>query len=380
VTRPDGDVESLLALVLTPGLGPVLTARLLEAMGDAERALGASAAQLMRIRGIGETKAARIAPALRDARGRSQAEIERAAGMGVRLIAIGSEGYPGLLAEIPDPPPVLYVLGELAPADLDRYPVAIVGSRRCTAYGIEQAERFSGVLARSGLTIVSGGARGIDTAAHRGAMRADGRTIAVLGCGLANRYPPDNAELFDKIADGRGALVSELPLATQPDSQNFPARNRLISGMSLGTIVIEAGRGSGALLTARHALEEHGREVMGVPGRVDSPASEGTLDLLRGGEAALVTSGRDVLDILEQPARHHWAGTHESRYADPARSPALGADEAAILEALDRPMSADELVEASGLAPGPMRAALTLLEMQGRIVRSGGRLERRTPG
>jgi DNA processing protein len=150
--------------------------------------------------------------------------------------------------------------------------------------------------------------------------------------------------------------------------------------MSLGTIVIEAGRGSGALLTARHALEEHGREVMGVPGRVDSPASEGTLDLLRGGEAALVTSGRDVLDILEQPARHHWAGTHESRYADPARSPALGADEAAILEALDRPMSADELVEASGLAPGPMRAALTLLEMQGRIVRSGGRLERRTPG
>jgi DNA processing protein len=275
---------------------------------------------------------------------------------------------------------VLYVLGELAPVDVDRYMVAIVGSRRCTAYGIEQAERFSGVLARSGLTIVSGGARGIDTAAHRGAMRADGRTIAVLGCGLANRYPPDNVDLFDKIVEGRGALVSELPMGTQPDSQNFPARNRLISGLSLGTIVIEAGRGSGALLTARHALEEHGREVMGVPGRVDSPASEGTLDLLRQGEAALVTSARDVLDILEQPARHHWAGTHESRYADPARAPALGADEAAILEALDRPMSADELVEASGLAPGPMRAALTLLEIQGRIVRSGGRLERRARG
>lgn len=365
----------MLALILTPGLGPVLTSRLLEQAGDAERALGSSPAQLRCIRGIGETKARRIAPLLRDALARADRELELGASLGVRFVPISDPAYPRLLSQTRDAPPVLYVLGSLEPDDLDRYPVAIVGSRRCTTYGIEQAERFAGVLARSGLTIVSGGARGIDTAAHRGAMRADGRTIAVLGCGLANRYPPDNAELFDRIAEGRGAIVSELPLATQPDAKNFPARNRLISGLSLGTIVIEAGRGSGALLTARLALEDHGREVMGVPGRVDSPASEGTLDLIRQGEAALVTSGRDVLEILEQPARHLWAGTHEARYADPVIGE--NADGKAILAALERPMSADELVEATGLEPGVVRAAVTMLEIQGRAVRRGGLLERR---
>ena len=375
MTQTDGDLRALLALVLTPGLGPVLTARLLREAGSTDRALGASATLLRRVRGIGETKARRIASGLVDAEARAERELERAAALGVELMAIGSPGYPALLAEIPDPPAVLFVRGELRPHDLDRYGVAIVGSRRCTAYGIEQAERFAGVLAGSGLTIVSGGARGIDTAAHRAAMRAGGRTVAVLGCGLANCYPPDNRELFDRIADERGALVSELPLATQPDAQNFPARNRLISGLSLGTVVIEAGRGSGALLTARHALEEHGREVMGVPGRVDSPASEGTLELIRKGEAALVTGARDVLEILEGPARHHFEGTHGPRYADPS-VPGVGERERAILEALDRPMSADELVEACGVEPGPLRAALTVLEIQGRVVRRGGLLER----
>ena len=375
MTQTQDELRAILALILTPGLGPVLTSRLLEQAGSAERALASSSSQLQRVRGIGETKARRIGPLLRDALTRADREIEQATALGVQLVPIGAPGYPKLLAQTRDAPPVLYVLGSLQPEDLDRYTVAIVGSRRCTAYGIEQAERFAGVLARSGLTIVSGGARGIDTAAHRGARRADGRTIAVLGCGLANRYPPDNAELFDRIADGHGAIVSELPLSTLPDGKNFPARNRLISGMSLGTIVIEAARGSGALLTARLALEDHGREVMGVPGRVDSPASEGTLDLIRKGEAALITSARDVLEILEQPARHLWAGTHEARYADPT----IGqSDEGrAILEALQRPMSADELVEITGLEPGAVRAAVTMLEIQGRAIRRGGLLERR---
>lgn len=371
-------LRSLLALILTPGLGPVLTSRLITLMGSPERVLGASPAQLMRVRGIGESKARMIGAGLAEAEARADKELAHAARLGVTLVAIDDPTYPALLKEIPDPPPVLFVQGELRSDDLDAYCVAIVGSRRCTAYGIEQAERFAGVLARSGLTIVSGGARGIDTAAHRGAMRGEGRTIAVLGCGLANRYPPDNADLFDAIIAGRGALVSELPLTTQPDAQNFPARNRLISGMSLGTVVIEAGRGSGALLTARMALEDHGREVMGVPGRVDSPASEGTLELIQKGEAALVTSAREVLEILEQPARHHWGGTHESRYADPGRAVAkLGPNEAAILGALERPMSVDELVEACEIEPQVIRAALTMLEIQGRVVRRGGRLERR---
>jgi len=379
VTPPAHDLRALLALILTPGLGPVLTSRLLDLAASPEAALESSPATLQRVRGIGDTKARRIAAGLRDALDRADREIDRAHALGVDLLPIGSPDYPELLAHIPDPPPVLFVKGDVRPHDLDRYMVAIVGSRRCTAYGIEQAERFAGVLARSGLTIASGGARGIDTAAHRGALRAEGRTIAVLGCGLSNRYPPDNVDLFDRIADGRGAIVSELPLATQPDAQNFPARNRLISGLSLGTIIIEAGRGSGALLTAKHAVEEHGREVMGVPGRVDSPASEGTLDLLRRGEAALVTSARDVLELLEPPARHHWAGTHESRYADPAPAPGLGADERRVLDALDQARTADELVDLTGLSPGPLRAAVTMLEIQGRVTRRAGRLERRQP-
>lgn len=375
MTQTQDELRALLGLILTPGLGPVLTSRLLDQAGTAQQALESSAAHLKRIRGIGETTARRVAPLLREARDRADREMEQAAASGVTFIPIGAPNYPPLLRQTSDPPPVLYVIGSLEPSDVDRYPVAIVGSRRCTTYGIEQAERFAGVLARSGLSIVSGGARGIDTAAHRGAMRTDGRTIAVLGCGLANRYPPDNTELFERIAAGHGALVSELPLSTQPDAKNFPARNRLISGMSLGTIVIEAGRGSGALLTARLALEEHGREVMGVPGRVDSPASEGTLDLIRQGEAALVTSARDVLDILEQPARHLWAGTHEPRYADPTIGE--NAEAKALLEALEQPMSVDDLIEATGLDPSAVGAALTLLEIQGRAVRRDGLIARR---
>lgn len=387
-------LRDLLRLTLTPGLGPILIARLLEAFGSPDRVLAATASQLERVRGIGGGKSPAIVRGLKESEELVEAELSQAAKLGVRLIARGDPEYPPLLATIPDPPTVLYVRGSIRPADVDRYPVAIVGSRNCSAYGVEQAERFAGVLAGAGLAIVSGGARGIDSAAHRGAMRVKGRTIAVLGCGLAHCYPPENAEMFDRIAAGDGAVLSELPMRTPPEANNFPARNRLISGLSLGVIVIEAARGSGALITARLAGEDHGREVMAVPGRVDSPASAGVLDLLKQGGAALVTEPGDVLQLLETPARHSFLGTHQSRYADPSRPPELfsGSDpdsavsrgaapgippsHAAILAALDRPMTLDELTAATGLSPGELRAQVTVLEVQHRLCRRGGLLER----
>jgi DNA processing protein len=408
----DARLRDLLQLTLTSGLGPVLIARLLTALGSPDAVLGASPKDLERVRGIGAGKSATIAKGLRDAAGLVDDELELGQRLGVRLLALGSPVYPSLLASIPDPPPLLYVRGEFDPTDADRYPVAIVGSRACTAYGIEQAERFGSVLAGAGLTIVSGGARGVDTAAHRGALRAGGRTIAVLGCGLAECYPPENAELYGKISGGdgaqaRGAVVSELPLRTPPNAENFPSRNRIISGLSLGVVVIEAGKRSGSLITARQAAEDHGREVMALPGRVDSPSSQGSHELIKSGGAALVTEPGDVLAILETPARHQFGGSHADRYADPSRDSeslfqvgstnaeagATNGDAKAepprkdrigtvsqaqqmILDGLAEPRTLDDLARTTGLAPGTLRAEVTILEIQRRVGREGSKLRR----
>ncbi len=436
-------VRSLLTLTLTPGLGPVLIARLLEVFVEPAAVLDASLAGLRAVRGIGDAKARAVHSGLRDARRLADDELALCDRLGVRLLARTDPTYPPLLAQIPDAPPILYVQGDIrahagrpdaptpptaptaptangADPAPDRYGVAIVGSRRCTPYGIEQAERFATALAPAGLTIVSGGARGIDTAAHRATLRVGGRTIAVLGCGLAQCYPEENRELFDQIAAG-GAVVSELPLRTSPAAENFPARNRIISGLSLGVLVIEAGAGSGALITARQAVESHGREVFAIPGRVDSPASRGSLDLIKSGGAALVTEPADILAALETPARHVFGGTHEARYAPgaftnpegsaqgfgqdqsdgnqpfptsspqestaipralagvgPQRgfSPTTTPAQTKLLAALIEPRTMDELVVASGLDAATVRSELTLLELRKQVVRRGPRLER----
>jgi DNA processing protein len=389
----DSSARSLLRLTLAPGLGPILIRRAIEAFGSADAVLGATAASLRRVKGIGEVLARQIAAAIPETDRLADEELALAQSLGVDLLAIGSPAYPPLLAQTPDPPPLLYVRGQISPGALDRYPVAIVGSRSCTIYGREQSERFAEHLAGSGLTIVSGGARGIDAAAHRAALRAKGRTIAVLGCGLAECYPPENNELFHQIASGSGAVVSELPLRTPPNAENFPARNRIISGLSLGVLVIEAGRKSGALITARLAAEDHGREVFALPARVDSSAAEGSLELIKSGGAQMVTHPADILQALETPARHLFHGTHEHRYARPETDGALfnsqqqaapeiptnaglTPSQSSILAALDAPRTLDQLAIELKLDAARLRADITMLEIRRRIARRGSKFER----
>ena len=404
----DPTTLDLLRLTLTPGLGPVLVGRAIATCGSPEAVLRAPGAQLKHIKGIGPDKARLIHDGIAASEALAAEELALATSLGVTMIGIFEPGYPPLLKQIPDPPPVLYVRGWLRFADADRYPVGIVGSRSATAYGTEQAERFAAHLAQAGLTIVSGGARGIDTAAHRAAIRVKGRTIAVLGCGMTNCYPPENAPLFDQIIGssdaGNGAIISELPLRTAPHADNFPARNRIISGLSLGVLVVEAGRRSGALITARIAAEDHGREVFALPSRVDSTAAEGSLDLIKKGGAAVVTHPGDILDALESPARHHHSGTHAAITADPAReegalfnaldnherpgSPGvpqtnrgdgvrdsgLSDSQRVVLAALSEPRSMDELARETGLEVATLRADVTVLEVRRRVRRMGSKV------
>jgi len=404
-------LRALLRLTLTPGLGPVLAGRLIERYGSPEAVAGLSPKALEQVRGIGASKASMIARGIREADRAVDRELTLAGELGVRMLWRGHPEFPPLLEHLIDAPLVLSIMGDPAVLQRGRFAVGIVGSRRSSAYGIEQAERFSSTLARAGLVIVSGGALGVDSAAHRAALAAGGATVAVLGCGLARCYPPDNAGLFRRIADGgpdwaRGAVVSELPLLTSPEAKNFPARNRLISGLSLGVLVVEAGVRSGALITARIAAEEHGREVMALPGRVDSPSCRGSLGLLKSGGAAMVTEPGDVIELLEAPARHLHSGVHHDRYGpalvdshepNPAQrinrsasvsesSSDLDSVEAiadggldsrarrAIVSLLRRsPMALDELVERAGLDPGLVQAELSMLEIQGLVRRAEGR-------
>jgi DNA processing protein len=305
---------------------------------------------------------------------------------GARLIVHGDADYPPLLAVIPACPKALWIRGALpegaagataaGPRGLG---VAIVGSRRCTTYGREQAGRLAGLLGQSGLHIVSGGARGIDCAAHQGALRAGAPTIAVLGCGLSVRYPRGHRGLFDRMVAGGGALVSEFPMGAPPRAQNFPRRNRIISGLSVGVIVVEAERRSGALITARLAADDHGREVMAVPGRVDARMSAGCLELLRTGCAALVRDHRDVIEQLASSSllvrgAVEAAGV-ESRREVPAD---LTERQRAIVEVVrdaGRPVEVEAIAERVEMDVGSLLAEVTVLEIRGVVRRGRGGLE-----
>ena len=407
----DAETHAHLVLMTTRGLGPVLIARALARFGSAQGVLDAPAGMLQELPRMPRDITARI----RDARPKADEQINAIARHGVHLIRRDQlDVYPALLEEIPDAPPLLFVRGTLDPK-LDRYPVAVVGSRACSTSGMDQAARFAGHLAASGLTIVSGGARGIDARAHHAALQHGGRTIAVMGCGLDHVYPPEHADLYNRIADGRGALISEFPMGTSPSPELFPRRNRIISGLSLGVLVIEAGLKSGALITARQAVEEHGRETMALPGPVDRLECAGSNHLLKMNEAAMVTEPTDVLDLLRERARFLHADTHAARYADPSRpragttprahtggqepappddaldgtqrsataetGPLVGAtslEQQSILKSLVEARSIDFLIADTGFTAALVQREMTKLELLGLIRRRGSVIERRS--
>jgi DNA processing protein len=281
----------MLALHLVPGLGPRLTAALLERFGTACAVCRATAAELAQVPYLGRNLAAKLAASLQTVD--VDSEIAKMAQHHTELQALGSSDYPPVLAAIPNPPHLIYRRGRLKPCDAKA--VAIVGSRGCSTYGRRATERLAADLARSGFTIISGLARGIDAAAHRGALETGGRTLAVLAGGLSRIYPPEHEELAAQV-QASGALLSEAPMELQPLPSMFPARNRIISGLSQAVVVVEAAQRSGALITAHHALQQ-GRTVFAVPGPIDGAASAGTNDLIRQG-AILCRGASDVIEEL----------------------------------------------------------------------------------
>ena len=282
-----------IALNMTPGIGPRAAAKLLERFGSAEAVFGAGRAELEALRLQPETVESIIA---RDLFEQAAREIERVREFGADVLLLDDGVYPALLREIYDPPITLYVKGAWAEC-LEKPCVAMVGSRRCSTYGQNAATMLARDLAQRGVTIISGLARGIDASAHKGALEAGGRTIAVMGTGLDQIYPRDHRKLAEEILEKGGALVSEFPLGTPPAPQNFPYRNRVISGLSLGVVLVEAAENSGSLITARMAMEQN-REVFAVPGNITSKNSFGTNYLIKGAGAKLVQQWQDVAGEL----------------------------------------------------------------------------------
>ncbi len=342
---------------LVRGIGPARLRMLIDAFGDVERAWHAPAEMLARV-GLDR----RSLENLLETRARVDLdrELQRVAAVGAHVLTWEDEAYPRLLAEIPDPPPVLYVRGELKPEDA--WAVAVVGTRRASTYGREVTRRLVTVLAQSGVTIVSGLARGIDAVAHQTALEAGGRTIAVMGCGIDLVYPPEHRDLARRLV-GQGALVTEYPPGTPPEPGNFPPRNRIISGLSLGVLITEAGRDSGALITADYAAEQ-GRDVFAVPGSILSAGCAGTNRLIQDGAKPVL----DAADILQELNLTMVAEQKEARQALPTTE-----TEARLLAHLSaEPVHVDDLTRAVGLPIAEVTSTLALMELKGMVRQVGG--------
>jgi DNA processing protein len=365
--REEAELLDLIRLTMVSGVGPRTCQSLLEHFGSAGRVLDSPASILRDVAGVGAKLAGKIARA----RGENDAvaEMSLCRSLDVRPIPRASDEYPRMLGDIPDPPSLVYARGTIEPTD--QLAIAIVGSRRCTPYGLRIAERLASALARVGLTIVSGLARGIDSAAHRGALSAGGRTIAVLANGLSEIYPPEHDGLAREVSDS-GALISETPMRQGPLAELFPRRNRIISGLCLGVVVVEATPRSGSLSTARHALDQN-REVFAVPGPVDSLPSRGCHSLLRDG-ATLVESVDDILEQLGPLVREVRPGPGPD--GPTVRHPVeltLSDQERMLLGRLESgPVAVDSLIIETGLTVSQVMATLSVLEMR--------RLVRRLPG
>lgn len=382
------DLNDHLALALVPGLGPKLTAALLARFGSPAAALRATAAELRSIPHIGEKLASSLAAALRAVD--FAPELALLEKYGVTPVPLGAAGYPPPLAAVVAPPPLLYFRGAWIEADVNA--IGIVGSRGCTAYGRKVAEQLARDFVRAGFTVVSGLARGIDGCAHRAALDAGGRTVAVLAGGLSAIYPPEHADLADAVAK-QGCLVTETPMTVAPQPGMFPARNRIISGLSRAVVIVEANAKSGALITATHATEQ-GREVFAVPGAVDSTASAGSLELIRKG-ARLVRHADDVLEDLKgiSTADYHPAGDRKqepgARKQQQANAtptsvsseltpdsrpliPVLDPTQQRVYDALATRQQADELARQLGLPAAELSRVLFQLDVK--------KLIRRLPG
>jgi len=351
-----------------PGIGNHLFKRLIERFGSPQAALEAASDELLAVEGVNP----RVVAALRaqSLPPQAAAEIESALSRGYRILVLNDAEYPALLREIPDPPPLLYVRGALQPGERC---VAVVGSRNATGYGITAARQLCAELAQLGLTVVSGMALGIDTAAHEGALGVRGRTVAVLGSGLNRIYPPENRRLSERIA-ASGAVVSEFALDNGPEAHHFPVRNRIISGMCGGTVVVEASRQSGSLITARLAAEQN-REVFAVPGSVQSFKSMGTHTLIKQG-AKLVENAQDILCELGQFLGG--AAAPDGPRGGSARIEArcgLSVEEARVFRALGPyPLHIDELVRRLAIDAGKLSGILLQLELKGAAQQLPGKL------
>ncbi len=348
------------ALKSVPLVGNVTFRRLLERFDTPERALKAAESELAGVRGMNDAVVASIKE--HDYRAFAERECEAVAKAGIKVVNFLADAYPKVLLEIPDPPPFLYLKGELAgeaPA------VAIVGSRRASSYGMMTTARLAAELAGQGVTVVSGMARGIDTAAHRGALKSEGRSIGVLGCGIDVVYPPENRSLFAEMA-AHGALISEFPMGTLPLAENFPRRNRIISGISRGVLVVEAMENSGSLITAHYALEQ-GREVFAVPGNINYSYSRGANRLIKQG-AKLVERVEDILEEIPQ-----WRKVSDAGGKD-APGFSLTPQEAAVYTILaGGPLHIDDIIVKSALTVGEVSATLLSLELKGAVMQLPGK-------
>jgi DNA processing protein len=359
--------EASVALNMIEHVGPVRVRQLLEHFGDTTKILSASKSQLLHVRGIGEDTAESIANWEKTA-GLAD-ELKRISEFGCHILTQEDEAYPATLREIYDPPIVLYVKGKLNAKDKNA--VGMVGSRQTTHYGIETARKLAYQLAYVGVTVVSGGARGIDTAAHQGALAAKGRTVCVLGTGINIIFPPENKDLFERIAEN-GAVITQFPFNRNGDKQSFAIRNRIIAGMTLGTVVVEADLHSGALITANFATE-YGRQVFAVPGRIDSPRSKGCHDLIKKG-AKLCEGAEDILSEFE------YLFPSSNRPPSPGETGVLPAlelsdNEQKVYDALDNEeRSIDEVIRKSGLPTSAVSVALLSLEMKRVIKQLPGKL------
>jgi DNA processing protein len=354
-----------LALYLTPGLGSVAMKSLLTRFGEPARIFQASLSELSEVEGIRKE----VAQAITERRlsGSPEKELEKAESHGVRILTYSDPAYPALLKEIHDPPMLLYVRGADIP--VNRVFVAVVGSRNATDYGMKAAEKIGQGLARRGIGVVSGMARGIDSSSHWGCLEGKGFTVAVLGTGLDIVYPPSNKKLYDQIAE-RGSIISEFPMGAPPVPNNFPMRNRIISGLSKGTVIVEATKNSGSLITASLALEQ-GRDVFAVPGSISSFKSAGCHYLIKQGAAALIENADDILDALGM----NYPGSPKTDTFK--QLPLVPIDEAeTILFNIigDYPIHIDEISRKGNMEAGEVSSLLMKMELKGLIRQLPGKM------